>query len=145
MLFRSLVVEDTEAGPQVRAHVGSGGDFDEEDDLEAEIEIELDELRLEYNSWHERAWLISDDHGNLCGACRRVAALATLVIEQLRVAADLHAPVTSYEERLQQHGPWSWPASAGHVDIGFRGVRSRNRSASVERLSEDAPTRLGDV
>ena len=45
-----LVVENTEAGPQVRAHVGSGGWFDEETDLEAEIDVELDGLRLEYPS-----------------------------------------------------------------------------------------------
>ena len=100
-----LVVENTEAGPQVRAHVGSGGWFDEETDLEAEIDVELDGLRLEYREPHERAWLISDDHGNLRDACRRVAALAPLVTEQLREAGDLDPPVTSYEERVEQ-GPW---------------------------------------
>ena len=97
-----LVVENTEAGPQVRAHVGSGGWFDEETDLEAEIDVELDGLRLEYTEPHERAWLISDDHGNLRDACRRVAALAPLVTEQLREAGDLDPPVTSYEERVEQ-------------------------------------------
>ena len=71
-----LVVENTEAGPQVRAHVGSGGWFDEDSDLEAEVDVDLDGLRLEYSEPHERAWLISDDHGNLRDACRRVAALA---------------------------------------------------------------------
>ena len=100
-----LVVENTEAGPQVRAHVGSGGWFDEETDLEDEIDVELDGLRLEYTEPHERAWLIGDDHGNLRDACRRVAALAPLVTEQLREAGELDPPVTSYQERLEE-GPW---------------------------------------
>ena len=100
-----LVVENTEAGPQVRAHVGSGGWFDEDSDLEGEIDVDLDGLRLEYSEPHERAWLISDDHGNLRDACRRVAALAPLVTEQLREAGQLDPPVTSYDERVQQ-GPW---------------------------------------
>ena len=78
-----LVVENTEAGPLVRAHVGSGGWFDEDSDLEAEIEVDLDGLRLEYSEPHERAWLIGDDHGNLRDACRRVAELSPLVTEQL--------------------------------------------------------------
>ena len=77
-----LVVENTEAGPQVRAHVGSGGWFDEDSDLEARSTSTWTRLRLEYSEPHERAWLISDDHGNLRDACRRVAALAPLVTEQ---------------------------------------------------------------
>ena len=100
-----LVVEDTDAGPQVRADVGSRGDFDEESDLEAEIEIELDGLRLEYREPSERAWLISDDHGNLRDACRRLAALAPLVTERLRDVGDTDPPALSYEERVEQ-GVW---------------------------------------
>jgi hypothetical protein len=100
-----LVVENTDAGPLVRAHVGSGGWFDDESDLESEIDVDLDGLRLEYVEPHERAWLISDDHGNLRDACARVAALAPTVIEQLRDAGELDPPVTSYDERVE-HGPW---------------------------------------
>jgi len=100
-----LVVENTERGPQVRAHVGSGGWFDEDSDLEAEVDVDLDGLRLEYSAPHEPAWLISDDDGNLRDACRRVAALAPLVTAQLREAGHLDPPVTSYDERVQQ-GPW---------------------------------------
>ena len=100
-----LVVENTAAGPQVRAHVGSGGWFDEDSDLQGEVDVDLDELRLEYSEPHERAWLISDDDGNLRDACRRVAALAPLVTAQLRETGQLDPPVTSYDERVQQ-GPW---------------------------------------
>jgi hypothetical protein len=100
-----LVVENTEAGPLVRAHVGSGGWFDDESDLQAEVDVDLGGLRLVYIEPHERAWLISDDHGNLRDACRRVAALAPTVTEQLRDAGNLEPPVTSYDERLE-HGPW---------------------------------------
>ena len=80
------------AGPRRMSAVG--GWFDDETDLEDEIDVELDGLRLEYPEPHERAWLISDDHGNLRDACRRVAALAPLVTEQLREAGDLDPPVT---------------------------------------------------
>ena len=67
--------------------------------------VDLDGLRLEYYEPHERAWLISDDSGNLRDACRRVAALAPQVTAQLREAGELDPPVTGYDERVQQ-GPW---------------------------------------
>jgi hypothetical protein len=38
-------------------------------------------------------------------ACGRVAALASLVTEQLREAGQLDPPVTNYDQRVQQ-GPW---------------------------------------
>ena len=78
-----LVVEDTEAGPQVRADVGSRRlSSTRRATSRPRSRSSSTGCGSNTGSRHERAWLISDDHGNLRDACRRVAALAPLVTEQ---------------------------------------------------------------
>ena len=103
-----LVTFDTPGTLTVRAHVGSRGDYRPgvDDDIADYIDAELGDLRLEYVEPAEVAWLIGDDHGDLRETCERVATLAPTIAEQLREsAAELDAPITSFDERLER-GPW---------------------------------------
>ena len=101
-----LVVDRTATGLIVRAHVGSHGDYDpEDDDLPIYVDVDLGDLRLEHVEPFESAWLVAEDRGDLREACERVAGLAPTVADQLREALWFEPAVTSFEERCER-GPW---------------------------------------